>query len=135
MWLLALVSWDNVLYLPRSAAQCATCVECRTAHGGGGMVSSASGVALWHTSRATGVVSVVLFSVVIVLGVLVNQKGRLAGLPRFGATGLHRHMGLLAVVFVPVHAATPVAGRFGSISRAPGLRAFVPVSTPGGLGA
>ncbi|HKB29815.1 MAG TPA: ferric reductase-like transmembrane domain-containing protein [Streptosporangiaceae bacterium] len=94
------------------------------------MVSSASGVALWHTSRATGVVSVVLFSVVIVLGVLVNQKGRLAGLPRFGATGLHRYMGLLAVVFVAVHVATAVADPFVSISVAAVFVPFVSIYQP-----
>jgi len=45
--------------------------------------------ALWYASRATGVVAMVLLSVVVVLGIVINSKGRLPGLPRFAVTGLH----------------------------------------------
>ena len=40
-----------------------------------------TGTALWYASRATGVVCLVLFSVVAILGIMVNQQGRLPGSP------------------------------------------------------
>ncbi len=58
-----------------------------------------TGTALWYASRATGVVSLVLFSVVAILGIMVNRQGRLPGLPRFAVTGLHRSLSLLTVAF------------------------------------
>jgi hypothetical protein len=50
-----------------------------------------TGTALWYASRATGVVSLVLFSVVAILGIMVNRQGRLPGLPRFAVTASTRH--------------------------------------------
>src|SRR5450759_4710600 len=50
----------------------------------GGLVMI-SGTAFWFASRATGVISLILFSIVAILGILVNRQGRLPGLPRFAA--------------------------------------------------
>src|SRR5258707_850990 len=52
--------------------------------------------ALWYASRATGVVTMLLLTAVLVLGILVNRQGRLPGLPAFAVTGLHRNVSLLA---------------------------------------
>jgi methionine sulfoxide reductase heme-binding subunit len=71
--------------------------------------------ALWYASRATGVVTLVLFTVVVLLGVLVNRQGRLPGLPRFAVTGLHRSISLIAVTFLAVHVLTAVADKFVTI--------------------
>ena len=60
-------------------------------------------------SAATGVISMVLLTAVVVLGVLVNRRGRLPGLPRFAGLSLHRYLSLLAVGFVTVHVLTAVA--------------------------
>ena len=53
-----------------------------------------SSTALWYASRATGVVALVLLTVVVLLGILVNRRGRLPGLPRFAVTSLHRSLSL-----------------------------------------
>ena len=46
--------------------------------------------ALWYVGRGTGVVSLVLLTVVMVLGIG-SRSGRPAfGLPRFGVVALHR---------------------------------------------
>ncbi len=83
--------------------------------------------ALWYTSRATGVVSLLLLTGVTLLGVLVNRQGRLPGLPRFAVTGLHRNLSLLAVAFVAVHVITAVLDPYVTI----GLAAIViPFSSP-----
>lgn len=71
--------------------------------------------ALWYASRATGVVSLLLLTGVVLLGVLVNRQGRLPGLPRFVVTGLHRNLSLLAVAFVAIHVITAVADPYVSI--------------------
>jgi sulfoxide reductase heme-binding subunit YedZ len=48
--------------------------------------------ALWYASRATGVVCLVLLTVVALLGILVNRQGRVPGLPRFAAAGYRRRL-------------------------------------------
>src|ERR1700722_14946496 len=84
-----------------------------------------SSTALWYASRATGVVALLLLTAVIVLGILVNRQGRLPGLPRFGATSLHRSVSLLAAVFVAVHVATAIADPFVSIGIVASVVPFV----------
>jgi len=74
-----------------------------------------SSTALWYASRATGVVALVLLTVVVLLGILVNRQGRLPGLPRFAVTGLHRSISLLAVAFLAVHVLTAVADPYVTI--------------------
>lgn len=74
--------------------------------------------ALWYTSRATGVVSLLLLTAIVVLGVLVNRQGRLPGLPRFVVTGLHRNLSLLGVVFVAIHVVTAITDPYVTIGLA-----------------
>lgn len=71
--------------------------------------------ALWYASRATGVVTLVLFTLVVLLGILVNRQGRLPGLPRFAVTGLHRSISLLAAVFLVIHVLTAIADPYVTI--------------------
>lgn len=80
--------------------------------------------ALWYASRATGVVSMVLLSIVVILGVLVNRQGRLPGLPRFAVTGLHRSISLISVVFIVVHVLTAVADKYVNIRLAAAIMPF-----------
>ena len=65
--------------------------------------------AFWYASRATGIVSLLLLTAVLVLGILVNRQGRLPGLPRFAVTDLHRNLSLLSVAFIAVHVLTAAA--------------------------
>jgi sulfoxide reductase heme-binding subunit YedZ len=75
-----------------------------------------SGTALWYASRATGVISLIMFSVVAILGIVVNRQGRLPGLPRFAVTGLHRSLSLLTVAFLGTHIVTAIADGYVHIS-------------------
>jgi predicted ferric reductase len=75
-----------------------------------------SSIALWYLSRSTGVVCLVLFTAVVVLGLLVSRQRKLPGLPRFGVVSLHRYLSLLAVGFLAVHILTAVADSFVSIT-------------------
>ena len=81
---------------------------------------------LWYASRATGVVTLLLMTAVVLLGLLVTRQGRLPGLPRFAVTGLHRNMSLVAVVFVALHVLTAVAD---SYVRIPLISAVVPLAS------
>ena len=82
--------------------------------------------ALWYASRATGVVSLVLATAVVLIGLLVTRQGRLPGLPRFAVTGLHRNLSLLAVAFIAVHVLAAVADGYVSI---PVTAAVVPFAS------
>ena len=101
------------------------------------MTGITQSTALWYASRATGVVSMVLLSLVVVLGVMVNRQGRLPGLPRFAVTGLHRSISLIAVVFIAVHVLTAVFDKYVSIRLAaaiiPFTSSYMPLQV--GLGA
>ena len=85
-----------------------------------------SGTALWYASRATGVVSLILLSVVAILGIVVNRQGRLPGLPRFAVTGLHRSLSLLTVAFLGTHIVTAIADGYVHI---PWLSTIVPFTS------
>lgn len=62
--------------------------------------------ALWYLGRGTGVVSLVLLTLVVALGVASRSGRPLLGLPRFAVAAVHRSSALLAVVFVVVHVLT-----------------------------
>jgi methionine sulfoxide reductase heme-binding subunit len=80
--------------------------------------------AFWYASRATGIVSLLLLTAVLVLGILVNRQGRLPGLPRFAVTSLHRNISLLAVAFIAVHVLTAVLDTYVHIPILAGVVPF-----------
>ena len=82
------------------------------------MGSITAGHALWYTSRATGVVALLVLTTVVLLGIMVSRRGQLPGLPRFGGTILHRSLSLLAVVFIALHVLTAIADPYVTIGFA-----------------
>ena len=56
--------------------------------------------ALWYLDRGTGLVSLVLLTVVVALGVAARSGRPVFGLPGFVVQLLHRNAALLAVVFL-----------------------------------
>jgi predicted ferric reductase len=72
------------------------------------------------------VISLILFSLVAILGILVNRQGRLPGLPRFAVTGLHRNLSLLMVAFLGTHIVTAIVDGYAAI---PWLSTVVPFSS------
>ncbi|GIE22005.1 ferric reductase-like transmembrane domain-containing protein [Winogradskya humida] len=59
--------------------------------------------ALWYFGRGTGLVSLVLLSIVVALGIGARSGQPAFGLPRFAVNLLHRNAALLAVVFLVGH--------------------------------
>ena len=81
------------------------------------MIASAafSANAVWYVMRATGVVSLVLLTAVLVLGIATFRRWRPARLPRFVTPALHRSLSLLAVAFLTVHVLTAVADTYAKV--------------------
>ncbi|HUL26835.1 MAG TPA: ferric reductase-like transmembrane domain-containing protein [Streptosporangiaceae bacterium] len=98
------------------------------------MTTITSSTALWYASRATGVVSLLLLSLVVMLGIVVNRQGRLPGLPSFAVTGLHRNLSLLSVLFIAVHVATAIIDPYVSIGLAAVVIPFTSAYEPFWLG-
>jgi methionine sulfoxide reductase heme-binding subunit len=81
---------------------------------------------LWYLSRATGLVSFMLLSLVVVLGVTIARRGKVPGLPRFAGVGLHRNAALFAVVLLVIHIVTAIADPYVTIGW---LSAIVPFTS------
>lgn len=69
---------------------------------------------LWYTTRATGLVTLLLFTSVVVLGSLVANRVGGATVGRFELSELHRSLSMVAVVFLVIHIATTVVDSFVS---------------------
>ena len=93
-----------------------------------------SSTALWYASRATGVVALVLLTIVMVLGIMVTRQRRLPALPRFATTSLHRSASLLAVAFTAVHVITAIADPYVTIGIAASVIPFTSSYKPLALG-
>src|SRR5207237_9690461 len=63
---------------------------------------------LWYTTRGAGVVSMVLLSGVMALGMLTRARAGGRRWPRFLTAALHRDLSLMALVFLALHVVTAV---------------------------
>jgi len=81
---------------------------------------------LWYTSRATGIVSVVLLTAIVVLGTLLSGRRRPHGDAPVIVMGMHRWLSLGMVAFLVAHVATAVVETFVSIDL---VSAFVPFTS------
>lgn len=59
--------------------------------------------ALWYFGRGAGVSALILFSLVVVLGIVVRKGRPLPGLPRFSVAAVHRTTSLTALGFLVLH--------------------------------
>ena len=69
---------------------------------------------LWYTTRATGLVALVLFTVVVSLGTFVANRigGTIVG--RFELNELHRSLSIVAMIFLVIHILTTVLDSYVS---------------------
>ncbi len=70
---------------------------------------------VWYLMRASGVVSLLLLTVAIALGIATVSRWRPGRIPRFVTLGLHRNISLLAVVFLTVHVLTAIVDPDASV--------------------
>ena len=71
-------------------------------------ILASSTPALWYLARGSGIVSLGLLTLTVVLGITTSARWATVNWPRFVVAGLHRNMSLLAVVFLGLHVATVV---------------------------
>jgi methionine sulfoxide reductase heme-binding subunit len=70
---------------------------------------------LWYTTRATGVVALILLTLTVALGVAGTARLETQTMPRVVRSGLHRNLSLLAVAFVATHILTTVLDPYAGI--------------------
>jgi predicted ferric reductase len=84
---------------------------------------SLDGPGLWYATRAAGLVTLLLLTASVLLGVMTAGRFSSERWPRFLTTGLHRNLSLVAAVFLAVHVGTTLIDTYVSI---PVAAAFVP---------
>jgi methionine sulfoxide reductase heme-binding subunit len=92
---------------------------------------------LWYSTRATGMVTLVLFTLVVTLGTFVANRVGGTYVGRFEVNELHRSLSMVAIVFLGIHVTTTVVDSY--VPTGP-LSILVPFSSayrrlPVGLGA
>src|ERR1700751_5464047 len=82
------------------------------------VAAGAGSADLWFLSRGSGLVLLVLFSVVVVLGVATRTGSAPGHWPRFAVAELHRTLGLFAVALLALHVLTAILDPFVTIGWA-----------------
>jgi sulfoxide reductase heme-binding subunit YedZ len=90
------------------------------------MIATAS-TTLWYTTRATGIVALVLLTATLVLGILTAGRVRSRSWPAFAQADLHKRISLLAMVFLAFHVLTSVLDTYVNVGWAAIL---VPFASP-----
>jgi predicted ferric reductase len=90
------------------------------------MSLSLHGPGLWYATRAAGLVSLLLLTVSVLLGILTVGRFASQKWPRFLSQGLHRNISLLVLVFLILHVGTTVVDTYTSI---PLTAAFIPFAS------
>src|SRR2546423_11861072 len=78
-------------------------------HRGEGKWCGMSDTILWYATRGAGVVTLVLLSGVVVLGIVSSMRWQTPAWPRFLTTGFHRNLSLTTLAFLAIHVVTAVA--------------------------
>jgi len=81
---------------------------------------------LWFATRGAGIVSLLVLTGVVYLGILAALRWQTRAWPRFATTGFHRNLALLSVAFLGLHIVTAVLDPFTGLGW---LAALVPFSS------
>ena len=84
------------------------------------------GPGLWYVTRATGLVTLLLLTASVLLGLLTAGRFRSERWPRFLTQGLHGNVSLLVLAFLTLHVGAVVLDSYTSISL---TAAFVPFAS------
>jgi sulfoxide reductase heme-binding subunit YedZ len=79
--------------------------------------------AVWYLMSGSGVVTLILFTAVVVLGIATTRRLRIGRMPRFVTLALHRSVSLLSLVFLGIHIATALLDSYAKVGIA---QLFVP---------
>jgi predicted ferric reductase len=81
---------------------------------------------LWYVTRATGLVTLILFSAVVALGTLVATRAGGAKVGRFELNEVHRSLSTVAMAFLVIHIVTTVVDSYVPTGW---ISAFVPMTS------
>jgi sulfoxide reductase heme-binding subunit YedZ len=81
---------------------------------------------LWYTTRATGIITMLLFTGVVALGTLVANRVGGTFIGRFEINEVHRSLTMVAMVFLVIHIVTTVLDSFVSTGL---ISAVVPMTS------
>ena len=98
------------------------------------LAATAGPSAYWYLTRSTGIMSLVLLTLSVVLGVISAERFSTIHWPRFLVDGAHRTVSLLAVAFLVVHILTAVLDSFAPISLLDAVVPFIGTYRPFWLG-
>lgn len=90
--------------------------------------------ALWYLSRGTGVMSLVLLTISVALGVAARSGEPVGPLPRFAVTALHRNCGVIASLLLVVHVVTLLFDPYAQLKVVDVLVPFLGTLEPFWLG-
>jgi hypothetical protein len=88
-------------------------------------LAAGNGTALWYITRASGVVSLLLLTAGLVLGVLGTVRWRSERWPRFAVVSIHRNLTLFAIAFVALHVLTTIADGYAPVGFKDAVIPFV----------
>jgi sulfoxide reductase heme-binding subunit YedZ len=77
-----------------------------------------SSTTLWYATRASGIVTLVLLTTTMLLGLVTTNRLRARNWPGFAQQEIHRRISMIAMVFLALHVLTSVLDTFVSISWA-----------------
>lgn len=90
-------------------------------------VAATGGRELWYLTRSSGIVTLVLLSAAVAIGVASSGTWETRRWPRFVTQGLHRNVSMLAVLFLFFHVLTTVVDGYVPIGW---VNAVVPFTSP-----
>src|SRR5947209_14717532 len=90
------------------------------------VLAAAGPSAYWYLARGTGVVSLLLLTAIVVLGVMGPLRVAGPRWPRFAVDSLHRDLSLLVMAVLVIHIITSVLDSFAPIKL---LDAVIPLTS------
>lgn len=78
----------------------------------------------WFATRGAGVVSLLLFTAVMCIGIVTTMRWQSTQWPRFLTAELHRSLALMSVVFLVVHIVTAIVDPFTHLGLAAAVVPF-----------
>ena len=82
---------------------------------------------LWYTTRASGIVTLILLTLTMVLGLVTTGRPRARHWPGFAQQEMHRRISIIAVVFLAIHVVTSILDTYVHIGW---FAVVVPFTSP-----
>lgn len=98
------------------------------------IAATSNGSALWYLTRGTGVVTLLLLTLTVVLGITEVSRWANTHFPRFVTAALHKNVSLLVMAFLGVHIVTAIGDGYVPIRWIDAVVPFASAYKPAFLG-